>query len=122
MPFIENIMDSRRFAAEKMQKVNLLETPHLFCDVYCLEPGQEQKPHTHENATKFYHVLEGRGEFLVGPDKRELGPGGLAVARPGIVHGVQNRSDERLTLMVVMAPNPNQPPEPVSPLGGLVKM
>ena len=37
----------RRFAADKMQKVNMFETPQMFCDVYCLEPGQAQKAHAH---------------------------------------------------------------------------
>ena len=55
--------DFRRFAADKMQKVNLFETPQMFCDVYCLEPGQAQKVHTHAGATKFYYVIEGEGSF-----------------------------------------------------------
>lgn len=30
----------RRFDADQMQKVGLFETSQMFCDVYCLEPGQ----------------------------------------------------------------------------------
>lgn len=121
MPFIDDVMQLRRFSPEKLQKMNLFETPHMFCDVYCLEPGQEQKPHTHDGATKYYYVLEGRGVFLIESEERELGPGGMAIARRGVLHGVQNRSNGRLTLLVSMAPNPNVQNE-AGPLRGLVQM
>ena len=97
----------RGFSAEKLQKLNLFETPQMFCDVYCLEPGQAQKPHGHAGATKFYLVLEGRARFTTGSEERELGPGGLAWAVAGEEHGVVNHSDERAVLLVAMAPNPN---------------
>lgn len=46
-PRREERLDVRRFDAAKMQKVNLFETGRFFLDVYCLEPGQSQKPHVH---------------------------------------------------------------------------
>jgi quercetin dioxygenase-like cupin family protein len=97
----------QRFSAEKMQKVNLFETPRMFCDVYCLEPGQAQKPHAHAGADKIYFVLEGEGEFTVGDEERRLGPGHAVLAPADIDHGVRNGSAARLTLLVFMAPNPN---------------
>jgi mannose-6-phosphate isomerase-like protein (cupin superfamily) len=97
----------QRFSAEKMQKVNLFETPRMFCDIYCLEPGQAQKPHAHAGADKIYLVLEGEGEFLIGEERRCLGPGHAVLAPAEIDHGVRNSSGERLTLLVFMAPNPN---------------
>ena len=98
---------TRGFDPKKLQKHNLFETEQMFCDVYCLEPGQEQKPHGHAGATKFYYVLEGTGRFTLGDETRELGPGGLAWAAPGEPHGVANDSAQRLVLLVAMAPNPN---------------
>ena len=53
----------KAFNEQKMQKVNLFETERMFCDLYCFEPGQEQKTHTHAGADKIYYVLEGRGTF-----------------------------------------------------------
>lgn len=97
----------RAFQADKLAKHNLFETAQMFCDVYCLEPGQAQKPHAHAGATKFYFVVEGRGTFTLGDQRRELGPGGLAWSAPGESHGVENASGERLVLLVAMAPNPN---------------
>lgn len=97
----------QHFSADKLAKTNLFETPQMFCDVYGLEPGQSQKPHAHAGATKFYYVVEGRGTFTLGAERRELGPGALAWAGPGEAHGVENSSDARLVLLVAMAPNPN---------------
>ena len=97
----------RRFAAEKMQKINLFETTQMFCDVYCLEPGQEQRVHSHEGATKFYYVIEGEGVFTVGDTVRVLGSGHVAWSAPDEPHGVANPGESRLVLLVSMAPNPN---------------
>ena len=106
MGFIDT-KDVRRFAGEKMQKVNLFETAQMFCDVYCLEPGQQQKLHSHEGATKFYYVIEGEAEITIGERTETVGPGVLAHSAPGEAHGVANNSAERLVLLVSMAPNPN---------------
>ena len=106
MSFIDTT-SRRRFSDEKMQKVNLFETPQMFCDVYCLEPGQSQKPHGHAGATKFYYVVEGTALFTIGGREESHGPGGLAWAAPGEEHGVTNATDARLVLRVSMAPNPN---------------
>jgi mannose-6-phosphate isomerase-like protein (cupin superfamily) len=98
---IRTILDARRFAPEKMQKVNLFATSHLFLDVYCFEPGQSQKVHVHEKSTKVYIVLEGHGRFEVSGEIQDLGPGQAVLAPSG-----ENRTDERLVLLVGMAPPP----------------
>ena len=106
MPFLDT-RAARTFASEKLAKHNLFETPQMFCDVYCLEPGQAQKVHAHAGATKFYFVLEGRARFTCGAESRALGPGELAWSPPGEAHGVENDSGARAVLLVAMAPNPN---------------
>src|SRR5436305_7262780 len=100
-----SVTDTRDFRPEKMAKVNLFETPRMFCDVYCLEPGQEQRPHAHEGADKIYYVLEGSGLFVVGSEEQTLGAGSAVLAPAGIDHGVRNASGDRLRLLVFMAPN-----------------
>lgn len=95
------------FSDEKMQKVNLYESAHLFCDVYCLKPGQSQKAHAHEHNDKIYHALKGTCHVQLGERIEPLMPGQVAIAPAGIIHGVENRSDTEATLLVVMAPNPN---------------
>ncbi len=106
MHFIDTAA-SVRFDAAKLNKVNLFETSQMFCDVYCLEPGQAQKIHSHADATKFYYVIEGKATITIGTQKKELGPGNLAWAVPGEPHGVENRSSARVVLLVAMGPNPN---------------
>ncbi|MBX5490381.1 MAG: cupin domain-containing protein [Chloroflexi bacterium] len=98
----------RRFAADKLQKLNLFETPRFFADIYCLEPGQEQPAHTHEGADKVYAVLEGRALVRVGDEERELRPQQAALAPDGAAHGVRNPGPERLVLLVFMAPAPGK--------------
>ena len=107
MAFVDSIR-RRRFAADRMQKLNLFETDQMFCDVYCLRPGQAQHVHTHAGATKFYYVIEGEGLFTVGERHESLGPGAVVWSEPDEPHGVSNESSGDLVLLVAMAPNPNR--------------
>lgn len=95
------------FSPQKMSKVNLYESPLLFCDVYCLEPGQSQSEHAHDGSDKIYHGLTGTCQVRIGDEVRPLSAGQVAIAPAGVVHGVHNESDGRATLLVVMAPHPS---------------
>ncbi len=103
---IRTIFDARHFSTEKMQKVSLFATTRFFCNLYCLEPGQAQEPHCHGESDKLVIILEGRGQVQVGEDSAELGPGQATVAPAGTIHGVENRTSERLTLLVFLSPPP----------------
>ena len=102
----KQVFSLKDFNEQKMQKVNLFETVRMFCDLYCFEPGQEQKTHTHAGADKIYYVLEGRGTFYIGGESRELGEHTVVMAPADVEHGVVNTGHERLTLLVYMAPKP----------------
>jgi mannose-6-phosphate isomerase-like protein (cupin superfamily) len=104
---IARVADRRAFRADKLSKVSLFDTPRMFCDIYCLEPGQEQKPHAHADADKVYFVLEGEATVSVGTEEAPLGPGTAVLAPAGEDHGVRNASKARVVLLVFMAPNPN---------------
>jgi len=93
------------FSDEKMKKNNIFRTSRFFCDVYCFEPGQEQKGHIHGEQDKVYLVLEGQGTFQVGAEKHVLGPGQGTLAPAGEEHGVKNDSGQRLKVLVFVAPN-----------------
>lgn len=103
---IRTIFDACHFSAEKMQKVSLFATSELFLDVYCLEPGQDQKVHKHEASSKIYIVLEGHGRFHVENEIKDVGPWQAVLARAGEMHGVSNATTERLVLLVSIAPPP----------------
>lgn len=106
MECFKDVFAQVRFAAEKMQKVNLFDTARMFCDVYCFEPGQEQTAHAHAGSDKVYYVLQGTGQIRIDQDTRALGPGSIALAPAGAAHGVRNPGPERLTVLVFMAPKP----------------
>jgi quercetin dioxygenase-like cupin family protein len=106
MPIEIKRVDVRRFDPAKMQKVNLFETPRFFCDVYCLEPGQAQKPHRHEGADKVYAVLEGEVVVRVGGERATLAAGDAALAPAGVDHGLDNAGPARAAVLVFMAPRP----------------
>jgi len=99
-------LDTRRFDPAKMQKINLFETARFFCDVYCLEPGQAQKPHRHEGADKIYAVLEGEVQVQIGPDTAMLTAGQAVLAPSGIDHALDNLGPRRAAVLVFMAPRP----------------
>jgi len=108
MPFV-NVTEKAAFRPDKLSKVGLFDVPQMFLDLYCLEPGQEQKPHIHTDAAKVYYVLEGEGTFVMGAETQTLGPGHAVLAPGGEEHGVRNNTDARLRLLVAMAPNPSFP-------------
>lgn len=101
------VLSAKRFAEEKMQKVSLFDTANCFCDLYCLKPGQSQKPHSHSGADKIYYVLEGEATIQIGDEEQVLGSGRIVLAPSEVIHGVRNASSQSLSLLVFMAPNPN---------------
>ena len=102
---VVNISEFQQFSSEKMKKNNMFQAPRFFCDIYCFEPGQEQKGHIHGEQDKVYLVLEGQGTFRVGSEKQVLGPGQGTMAPAGEEHGVKNHTDQRLKVLVFVAPN-----------------
>lgn len=103
---VVDIATARRYAPDKMVKHPVFETEHLFCDVYCLEPGQEQAVHAHAGSDKIYILLEGRAVVTVGDEERELRPMEAVLAPAGLPHGIANRSKERAAALVFFAPKP----------------
>ncbi len=103
---VVSLLDYQQFSSEKMKKNNIFQTERFFCDVYCFEPGQEQKGHIHGEQDKVYLVLEGEGTFQVGSEKRVLGSGQGTMAPAGETHGVLNHTTSRLKVLVFVAPNP----------------
>ena len=100
------LAEHAKWQADKMAKIALATTPRAQLDLYCLEPGQSQKVHSHDGQDKIYVALEGRGRVAVGAEEYALGPGEAVVATAGTPHGVTNDSGARLLLLVVVSPPP----------------
>ena len=94
------------YAADKMGKTTLFASDRVLVGLNAFEPGQEHALHTHDDMDKVYHVLQGRGTFLL--EGREVGmeAGTMLVAPAGVPHGIRNGGHERLLVLAVLAPAP----------------
>ena len=91
---------------DKLAKANLFTSDRMFCDVYCLLPGQAQKPHSHAESDKIYVVLEGQVVVAIGGEERTLGPGEAGYCAPGLEHGLRNEASMPAKVLVFMTPKP----------------
>lgn len=91
---------------EKFYKTTLFQSDALLLGLNCLEPGQVQAPHDHADQDKFYYVVEGEGLFRLGDKALAAAAGDVVWAPAGILHGVENKTNARLTLLVGIAPAP----------------
>lgn len=99
--------EAAAFSPEKLKKVGLCETPRLLFDLYCLQPGQAQKVHVHDDIDKIYLVHSGQVTVQLGEESRSLSAGEAACALAGVPHGVKNDSGEPATVVVFQARSKN---------------
>jgi len=104
--FVKKVSEFQDAAAEKFYKTTLFQAEALMIGLNCLEPGQVQKPHVHDDQDKFYYVVEGEGRFWLGEEQVLVAAGEVVWAPAGQRHGVENMGDGRLTLLVGIAPAP----------------
>jgi quercetin dioxygenase-like cupin family protein len=89
---------------DKFYKTTLFESARLMVGLNCLELGQAQHAHEHADQDKFYFVIEGQGEFVVGDETHVAGAGGVVFAPAGVPHGVTNAGQARLVVLMGIAP------------------
>ena len=58
----------------------------LVSHLYVTPGGRVAVAHRHPTITERFHVIAGRVGFLIGKEKRELGPGEGAEVPPGTLH------------------------------------
>ncbi len=100
----QNFATNHRFLPERYQKVSLFQTEQTAMDLYCLEPGQSQKLHSHKGTDKYYVIWQGQAVVQIGDEIREMGPGEAALARPGVDHSISNQGADRVVALVFQAP------------------
>lgn len=103
---IKTIADHTGTRAEKFYKTDLFRSERLLLGLNCLAPGQVQAAHDHHDQDKFYYVVAGEGLFQIGHEQVTAVAGQVVWAAAGVLHGVANRSDAQLTLLVGIAPAP----------------
>lgn len=99
-----------RFRPDKMGKATLFESERIAVGTNAFEPGQEHALHAHAGMDKVYHVLSGRGLFLLEGRELPMEAGVLLVAPEGVPHGIRNTGEERLVVLAVLAPSPAAAP------------
>lgn len=94
------------FDAAKMGKATLFRSERLMVGLNCFEPGQEHALHAHAGMDKVYHVVSGRGLFVLEGRELPMEAGVLLVAPQGVPHGIRNTGAERLVVLAILAPAP----------------
>jgi quercetin dioxygenase-like cupin family protein len=91
---------------ERMGKTTLFESDRILVGLNSFEPGQEHRLHAHSWMDKVYHVLAGRGVFLLEGREAAMESGMMLIAPEGVLHGIRNTGTERLLVMAILAPSP----------------
>ena len=91
---------------ERMGKTTLFESERILVGLNSFEPGQEHRLHAHSGMDKIYHVLAGRGVFLLEGREAAMEAGMMLIAPEGVLHGIRNTGPERLLVMAILAPSP----------------
>ena len=94
------------FDAAKMGKATLFRSERILVGLNCFEPGQEHALHAHAGMDKVYHVLEGRGAFVLEGRELSMEAGVMLVAPQGVPHGIRNTGSGRLVVVAILAPAP----------------
>ncbi len=94
------------FAPDKMGKATLFRSERIMVGLNSFEPGQQHALHAHEDMDKVYHVLAGRGFFLLEDREIPMETGTMLIAPEGVAHGIRNDGPERLIVLAVLAPAP----------------
>ena len=90
----------------RMGKATLYQSDRVLVGLNAFEPGQEHKLHAHAGMDKVYHVLSGRGLFLLEGREEPMEAGMMLIAPEGVPHGIRNTGSERLLVLAILAPSP----------------
>ena len=91
---------------QKMGKSSIFRSNRILVGLNAFEPGQEHKLHAHAGMDKVYHVLAGRGLFLLAGREIAMEAGVMLIAPEGVPHGIRNTGSERLLVLAILAPAP----------------
>jgi mannose-6-phosphate isomerase-like protein (cupin superfamily) len=98
--------DHAVYHPKQMGKSTLFQSDRLLVGLNAFEPGQEHKLHAHAGMDKVYHVLAGRGVFLLDGREEPMEAGTMLIAPEGVRHGIRNTGEERLLVLAILAPSP----------------
>jgi quercetin dioxygenase-like cupin family protein len=100
------LADRIAFDPHRMAKHRVFETDRTLTDLYCLDPGQEQLLHVHDDSDKVLVVLAGRVLVRVDDDSAEAGQYEAVLAAAGSKHALKNLGPDPAVLLVFVGPRP----------------
>jgi quercetin dioxygenase-like cupin family protein len=92
------------FDERRMAKHRVFETDRTLTDLYCLDPGQEQLLHIHEDADKVLVVLAGRVLVRVEDETTEAAQYEAVLAPAGARHALKNLGPDPAVLLAFVGP------------------
>jgi mannose-6-phosphate isomerase-like protein (cupin superfamily) len=99
---ILDIHKLKKFSDEKRHQETIWTDNHARISLLCMRPGQEITTHTH-HGNHVWTVIEGKGEFLSGKERRTIEPGQIVIVPPYEDHGIRNASGEDLVIASITA-------------------
>ena len=103
---VRTLRELVRFDAERMRKVPIFESPHLYHDLCTLSPGRWQRPFAIKRSDKIIDVLKGALRAYVDGEQADLTAGQALCVFAGAVNSLENAGREPVVALVVVAPHP----------------
>lgn len=105
----DRVVDSAsyfRSADTEPPRIVINESGHATVVAWCVEPGQSIGLHVHPAGQDTWIVLSGTGLYFLDRERSALalGPGTIAIAPAGAVHGALNTGTVPLKFVSVVAP------------------
>jgi quercetin dioxygenase-like cupin family protein len=94
------------FDPARMGKHRVFATDRTLTDVYCLDPGQEQLLHVHDESDKVVVVMAGQVLAQIGEERAEVAQYEAVLAPAGVKHGFKNLGPDPAVLLVFVGPRP----------------
>ena len=98
------LSDLIAFDERRMAKHRVFETDRTLTDLYCLDPGQEQLLHVHDDADKVLVVMAGRVLVRVDDDSAEAAQYEAVLVPAGSKHALKNLGPDPAVLLVFVGP------------------
>ena len=85
--------------------INLLVTSEIRSRFMRMEPGEAPAPHSHDLGHEVFLVLQGRADFEIDGETKELGPGQMCVALVDQMHSIRVLGDEAMIMYLSVTPH-----------------
>lgn len=99
---VHNPLDFTEFHPDEGNVVIMYaDDPDSNIVIWNLEPGQENSTHVHPASTHIQVVLQGHGTYMKDGKEVQVKKGDAIIIPRGVVHGIRNTGNERLSYMAV---------------------